>query len=223
MPAIGSIRRPYAECRGEILDGDVALWAPNFKGLLDKIGHFLARPLHFGIQDATGSRWIHAAKLFWCYGEDGIAGRQSASDIDRPRLMLGEFTQKRGGDCTIFSSQLKGQSGAWQIFRPQFRFHWQRRRSVHEFLDITGEPYSNLTIARNFIRALPGVRWCVSRAAVDENDLSDWGYQVCAASVARADRRAGLDGFLNTPDWKVTPAMFTVSPAYEYVVTPILE
>jgi hypothetical protein len=213
VPAVGSIQRPYSECRPDIWDGDVALWAPVFRSVWAKVWHFIRRPLHFGIQDCTGSRWIHVAKLYWCYGY---------GQVEDGRLMLGEFTQKKGGSTATFLSQLKGESGNWHIFRPRFRHEWQRRESVLQFLDITGEPYNNWTIARNWVRSLPFIRWFVSRAAVDENDLSDFGYQVCAASVARADRKAGMDGFLNTPDWKVTPANFTTSPAYEYVLTPTL-
>ncbi len=228
MAEIGSIRRPYAECRQEIFDGDVAIWAPEFRRLGAKLWHFLRRPLHFGIQDATASRFIHAAMFGWCYGEGWHCGR----------LLLAEFTQKKGGVLTLASSQIRGESGNWHVLRPRRLVPPSGRRDQAAFrreaftamVDLTGTPYSMAAIRANLLRSLPILRWFVGRR-VDENDATSWGAATCSASVCRALRMVGLNPYSgeswsdpvpHKADYLCSPADLVRSTMLEYQFT-ILE
>jgi hypothetical protein len=225
MPQVGSILRPYRDARPEILDGDVAIWAPDFPGVWAKLGHYIRRPLHFGIQDASASRFIHAAMFGWCYG----AGWHYDG-----RLLLAEFTQKKGGVLTLASSQIRGESGRWSVFRPMLTCPSRRhetkmlqRRAFANMIDITGTPYSMRTIWANLLRSLPIVRWFCGRRS-DENDATTWGAATCSASVCQSLRLVGLDPNTgeswsdpvpNKSDYLVSPADLVHSPALRYLWT----
>lgn len=204
MPQIGSILRPYAECRAAILDGDVAIWhGPPHK------------PLHWGIQDVSASRFIHAAMFGWLGGV-GLG----SSD----RLLLGEFTQKKGGVLTLASSQIRGESGHWSVFRPALHDDEQRRQAWLNMVELTGTPYCLAAIWRNVLRSLPVLRWFFGQRA-DENDATTWGAATCSASVCQSLRLVGRDPISgdsysdpvpHKSDYLVSPADLVHSPALRY-------
>jgi hypothetical protein len=171
MPEIGSIRRRYDDCRGGILNADCLIWH--------------GRPyrwLHYAIQSAGASRFVHAALAGWCYGRNEDVGG---------RLLLGEFG-RGGGRLTLLSSQLQRHSGEWSVFRPAFHDDQQRRLAFDFMVQMTGQRYSNLAIWCNYLRALPVLRWFFGRRS-DENDATTWGARTCSSSVARCLRLVGLN------------------------------
>jgi len=173
MPTIGSILRPYSECRQEILDGDVLIWHGRPRKFL-----------HVGIQDAAAARFIHAAMAGWCYGRTG--------DLDGDgRLLLAEF-HKSGGSMSLLSSQLRGESERWSVFRPHFYDEVQRRQAFDNMVQMTGLPYNNRAIVANLLRSLPVLRWFFG-GTKDEIDATTWGAETCSGSVTRSLRLVGYD------------------------------
>lgn len=206
MPEIGSDIRTYADARADILDGDVAIWHGR--------AH---KPLHLGIQDFSASRFIHSAIFGWL--GDGWAAQQL--------LLLAEFTQKKGGVLTLASSQIRGESGCWSVFRPRFLFQDHRRAAFLNMVNLTGRAYCNRSIWSNLLRSLPVLRWFFGRRA-DENDATTWGAETCSASVCQSLRLVGFDPdsgdswsdpVPHKSDYLVTPTDLVRSRFFDYRFT----
>ena len=184
------VRKPYAQLRGQIRDGDLLLYRARQK---------LSNRL---IAKSSRSPYAHAAMAAWW-------GRV---------LMVLEMLQFSGGRAVTLSSQVQGWPGQWDLYRtnPGGRFEFDRSASVAAMLRLTGTPYGWGSLLRVGWRRLPIVRLLVRPP---DDDAADGRPPHCSAAVARACRAGGVDPTPNLADWATDPADLSRSPFFEYQCT----
>jgi len=179
----------YADARPSIRDGDFALYRPGADDLIDQV-------------IASGGSYSHAGMLFW----DMMAGRK--------RLFLAETLQWRGGRTGLFSGQLKGWPGQWDIWRPPQPYNTEA--AVDEMLTIEGRNYGWLALARVAVQHTRFLkRWFppLSDAEVRRRRLPPF----CSGAVAEAAGAGGFDPS-DKPDSITEPNDLVIKATY--ICTP---
>jgi len=189
----------YRVCRLLLESGDVALYRPEG---MEPINHAIA---HAGrLPGAEPWQWYaHAGMLLW------------QGDC----LMLLETLQGTGGREVTFSSQVRGWSGQYDVYRPLAPF--DERAATQVMVRLAGTPYGWVSLARAAAkRILPNLKTPKDRDIEEAILGEDPIWPFCSQAVSMACRAGGRDPCPEREDALTEPGHLADPDFARYVCTP---